>query len=51
MALLSISLIFYRTGLVVTVIIEILQQVSSISCLPKNTVAIQYHRRRSGVSF
>ena len=32
------------------VIIEILQQVS-VPCLPKDTVAIQCHRRRSGVSF
>ena len=33
-----------------TVIIEILQQVK-IPHLPKSTMAIQYHRRRSGISF
>ena len=33
-----------------TVIIEILQQVS-VPCLPKDTVAIQYHRGISGMSF
>ena len=33
-----------------TEMIEILQQVS-VPCLPKDTVALQYHRRRSGMSF
>ena len=51
MSLLPFSLIFYRTDLVVkTVIIELLQQVS-VPCLPKDTMAGQYHRRISGVSF
>ena len=51
MSLLPFSLIFYRTDLVVkTVIIELLQQVS-VPCLPKYTMAILYHRRRSGMSF
>ena len=51
MSLLPFSLIFYRTDLVVkTVIIELLQQVS-VPCLPKYTMAILYHRRRSGKSF
>ena len=51
MSLLPISLFFLQNqSSCKTVIIEILPQVS-VPCLPKDTVAIQYHRRRPGVSF
>ena len=51
MSFLPISIVFYRTGFSCkTALIETFQP-ASVHHLPNDTMAIQYHRRRSGMSF
>ena len=51
MSFLPISIVFYRTGFSCkTALIETFQP-ASVHHLPNDTMAIQCHRRRSGMSF